>query len=465
MTVVANSAATRLGEICGAQNVISEPTQLAGYEIDGIAPGAGVKPSSRDEILEIIKFCAMEKLAIVPCGARSKLSMGAPPARYDVALDLTHLDHILAYDPSDLTLSIETGIPLQRLAGVLAGHRQFLPLAVPFLSRATAGGTIASGVQSPLRQAYGTARDFLLGVEFVTGNGARVKSGGTVVKNVAGYDLHKLMIGAMGTLGIITKLNFRTFPSTGATRVFIASFASAESTLDFRRAIAQSPLRLLTMDILSPGAIEILTSPIAARFEPGPEPVDRLPKDKWALCATFSGASAVRDRYQRELKQMAQQAGCDHYEILGDENNLASFGRVREFIPIALESSPATAILKLSALPAKLAEVLAALSNTVQANALAWAGVTGGLGVSYIALLPSTRDGDSRQRVQTAARHIVDLTAQLGGNATIPWAPAESKQSLKIWGPDRADFGQMRKLKQVFDPALILAPGRFAGGI
>jgi glycolate oxidase FAD binding subunit len=465
VTVVVNSAATRLAGIAGAQNVVSDPAKLAEYQIDGLAPSAAVKPASRDEISDIVKFCAAEKLTVVPCGARSKLSMGAPPARYDVALDLTRLDHIVAYDPSDLTLSVEPGIPLQRLAGVLAGHRQFLPLAVPFLSQATAGGTIASGVHSPLRQAYGTARDFLLGIDFVAGDGAQVKSGGTVVKNVAGYDLHKLMIGAMGTLGIITKLNFRTFPSTGATRVFIASFAPAESALDFRRRIAQSPLRLLTMDILNPGAVEILTSSIAARFEPGPAPVDRLPKDRWAVCVTFSGAGAVLDRYERELKQMAQQANCDHCEILGDENKPASFGRVREFVPIALESSPATVMLKLSVLPATLDEIFASVSNAVQTDALHWALVAAGIGVSYIALLPNGSGEHSFQRVQRAARLIVETCARLGGNATIPWAPAEWKNLLQIWGPDRADFEQMRKLKNVFDPAGILAPGRFAGEI
>lgn len=465
MTVAASSAATRLAEISGAQNVISDPAQLAGYEIDGTVPGAAAKPGSRGEISEIVKFCAAEKLAIVPCGARSKLSMGAPPARYDVVLDVTRLDHIIAYDPSDLTLSVEPGVPLQRLAGVLAGHRQFLPLAVPFLSRATAGGTIASGVHSPLRQAYGTARDFLLGVEFVTGEGALVKSGGTVVKNVAGYDLHKLVIGAMGTLGIVTKLNFRTFPAPGATRVFTASLPAPDSVLEFRRRIAHSPFRLLTMDILSPGAVEMLSSPIAARFEPGPVPVDRLPKGQWACCAAFSGAGPVLDRYQRELAQMAQQAGCKHCEIFGDEKNPASFGRVREFIPIALESSPATVILKVSVLPVKLDEILAAVSDTAQTNALGWATTAGGLGVSYVALLPSTRDEDSLERVQRAARHILGMCAQLGGNAAIPWAPAEWKKSLTISGSDRGDFEQMRKLKHVFDPAGVLAPGRFVGGI
>ena len=465
MTVVANPAAVRLAEISGARNVISDPAQLAEYEIDGMAPAAVVKSASREEISEIVKFCAAEKFAIVPCGARSKLSMGAPPARYDVALDLTRLDHIVAYDPSDLTLSVEPGIPLQRLAGVLAGHRQFLPLAVPFLSRATAGGAVASGVHSPLRQAYGTARDFLLGVEFVTGEGTLAKSGGAVVKNVAGYDLHKLMIGAMGTLGIITKLNLRTFPSPAATRVFTASFASAKSALDLRRRIAHSPLRLLTMDILSFGAIEILSSPVAARFEPGPAPIDRLPEENWALCATFSATGAVLDRYERELKQMAQQAGCAASEILGDEKNPASFGRLREFIPIALQSSPAAVILKVSVLPAKLDELFVSISNTAQINTLRWAVAVGGLGVSYVALLPSARDEGALERVQRAARQIIGTCAQLGGNATIPWAPAEWKASLDISGPEHANFGQMRKLKNVFDPVGILAPGRFAGGI
>lgn len=465
MTLVANSASTRLAEICSAANVIGDPGQLSGYGIDGVIPAVAVKPTSRDEISEIVKFCAAEKLAIVPCGARSKLSMGAAPARYDVALDLTRLDHIVAYDPSDLTLSVEPAVPLQRLAGVLAGHRQFLPLAVPFLAKATAGGTIAAGLHSPLRQAYGTARDFLLGLEFVTGDGAHVKSGGSVVKNVAGYDLHKLMIGALGTLGIITKLNFRTFPAPGVTRVFTANGVSAETVFDLRRKIAQSHLRLLTMDILSPGAIDILTNPIASRFEPGPAPADRLPKGRWSFGATFSGAGVIHDRYQRELTQIAKQAGCEHCEILGDEKNPASLGRVREFIPIALNSSPATVILKVSVLPARLGELFGSVSNAAEMGALRLAITAGGLGVCYLALLPDARDEDSLDRVQKTVRLIVDATAQLGGNATIPWAPAEWKKSLEIWGPERADFEQMRKLKQVFDPAGILAPGRFAGGI
>jgi glycolate dehydrogenase FAD-binding subunit len=465
MTWATSSAASHLAAISGAPNIISDPAPLTAYEIDGKNPAAAVKPGSREEISEIVKFCAAEKLAVVACGARSKLALGSPPERYDVALDVTRLDHIVAYDPSDLTLSVEPGVPLRRLAGVLAGHRQILPLAVPFLSRATAGGTIAAGVHSPLRQAYGTARDFFLGMEFVTGEGIHAKSGGLVVKNVAGYDLHKLMIGSLGTLGIITKINFRTFPAPPSTRVFAVSFDGAEGAIELCRRVTQSPLRPLTMEILSPGAVEMLSSNLAAGIEPGPAPVDRVPKSKWAFLVTFSGAAAVLDRYTRDLTQMAQGAGGEGGETIGDQNNPASFERIREFIPIALESSPAAVIMKLSVLPSAMNGVLAAAADASRANKLRWSAAAGGLGVIYVALLPITRDEPARKGAAKAADLILAACARVGGNGTIPWCPGEWKGPMKIWGLERPDFEQMRKLKKTFDPGGILAPGRFAGGI
>jgi len=464
MTLATASVASRLAEICGASNVISDPAQLVAYGIGGNVPSATVKPGSREEISEIVTFAAAEKLAIVPCGARSKLAMGAPPSRYDVALDTTRLDHIGAYDPSDLTLSVEPGIPLQRLAGVLAGHKQFLPLAVPFLGRATAGGTIAAGVHSPLRQAYGTARDFLLGVEFVTGDGALVKSGGAVVKNVAGYDLHKLMIGSLGTLGILTKINFRTFPAPASTRVFASSFDTVDGVLEMRRRVALSPLRPLTLEILSSGTVEMLASNLAARIEPGPAPGDRLQKSQWAFFATFSGAGAVLARYERELKRMADETGCASCTIFGDDEKPASFGRVREFIPIALESSQATTIIKLSVVRSKIKDIFEAIEQAATTNQLRGAAMADGLGMVHLALMPDARDEQMRARVVNASQRIQNACAQLGGNATIPFCPSEWKAALKIWGLERGDFEQMRKLKRVFDPPGVLAPGRFAGG-
>lgn len=465
MTPATTWVATRLTEISGAANGGSDPAFLAAYQIDGKTPAAAVRPASAAEISEIVRFATAEKLAVVACGARSKLSIGAPPSRYDVAVDLTRMDHVVAYDPSDLTLSVEPGIPLQRLAGVLAGHRQFLPLAVPFLSRATAGGTVAAGVHSPLRQAYGTARDFLLGVEFVTGEGTPAKSGGLVVKNVAGYDLHKLMIGSLGTLGILTKINFRTFPALAPMRMFAAASERAESVLELRRRLAESPLRLLALEILSPGAAELLRSGAALRIEPGTAAIDTLRPSKWALLALFSAAGAALERYERELRRMAADTHCGSCEIAGDEVHPAPFGRLREFVPIALESSAGTTVIQLSVPRSKLGDIFQAAGDAAQASGLRWAAMASALGAMYVALLPQARDEQSRGNVAGASEQIVAACARLGGNPRIPWCPPEWKSVLKIWGPERADIETMHKLKTIFDPAGILAPGRFAGGI
>ena len=212
MNTAGASVASRLTDIVGPQHVITDPALLAAFAIDDKIPSAAVRPQSSVEIVDIVKFAVSEKLAIVAIGARTKLGIGLPPHRYDIALDMTRTDQVVSYDPGDLTLSVEAGIPLRKLGALLAEHRQFLPLGVPYLAQTTIGGTIASGVDSPLRQLYGTARDYLLGMEFVTGDGIAAKSGGRVVKNVTGYDIHKLMIGALGTLGVITLINFKTFP-------------------------------------------------------------------------------------------------------------------------------------------------------------------------------------------------------------------------------------------------------------
>jgi glycolate oxidase FAD binding subunit len=465
MNAASTTISSRLTEIAGPSNVVADPAQLGAYEICGKSPGAAVRPGTSEEIAEIVRFAAAEKLSVVPTGARTKLGMGLPPRQYDLALDVTRLDRVIAYDPGDLTLSVEPGTPLRRLEGVLAGHKQFVPLDVPFMNRATAGGTIASGVDSPLRQFYGTARDYVLGMEFVTGDGTAAKSGGRVVKNVAGYDLHKVMIGALGTLGVITKINFRTFPVPGAVRTFVASFPSGERALDLRHRVARSPLRPLTLEILSPRAGELLSSDVAARIEPGPMPPSALAKEQWAVVASFGGTGKVLERSELELRRMAEEAGAAGIVALGDDKVPGAFGRTREFVPIALESGAAATILKLSAVPARMQQILDAAAKATDAAELRWAALARGLGVIYFALLPNEESPEALSRVTRAANDILAECAALGGNAAIPWCPAAWKSALPIWGPDRGDFEQMRKLKKVFDPHSILAPGRFAGGI
>lgn len=450
-------ALSQLAAIAGESNVISDPAQLAVYEIDGKAPSAAVRPGSSEEVAEIVRCALREKLALVPVGARTKLGVGMPPRRYELALDMTRMGRVVAYDPGDLTLGVEAGIPLRRIESTLAEHRQFLPLAVPFMDRATAGGTIASGVDSPLRQSYGTARDFVLGVEFVTGDGTAAKSGGRVVKNVAGYDIHKLMIGSLGTLGVITRINFRTFPLPRTTRTFVAVFRSAQGVCEFRNALAQSVLRPRTLEIL-------------ADSDSGTSELDRrtklpLENGSWAAVVSFAGDEQVLARDGREIEALAKRGDNGSFESLVDLDaeageNAARF--VAGFPAEILKRTPSAAIFKISVLPTEIAE----LASSIQSIRMPWTVMVRGLGVAYLALLPPDGNPESLRRLKQECARVFGLAGRPPWrHVTLPWCPTTLKGEIDVWGAPPADFALMKKLKAVFDPGGILGPGRFMGGI
>ncbi len=465
MSTVTNAAVARLPQIVGDANFFASTSDLASYEIDGVRPSACVRPGSAEEVAEVVKFASAEKLGVVPSGARTKIQIGLAPQKFDLALDLARLDRLIAYDPGDLTLSVEAGITLRKLSAALAERGQFLPLAVPFFDRATVGGTIASGIDSPLRQFYGTARDYILGMEFVTGEGTPAKSGGRVVKNVTGYDLHKLMIGALGSLGVMTRVNFRTFPLPIDTRAFVANFDTAERALQMRARVARSPLTPLTTEILSPAAADLFYGEAAAQIEPKPLAPDVLTNKTWAFTAGFAGTEKVLDRCERELRAMAGQTSAMAVFVLGRGDIAGAFGRKREFVPIALKSSLGATIIKVSVLPSRMKEILAEIEVSAGRISLWWAAMARGAGVMYIALLPGSTADETRGPVVRVAEQIQAACARMGGHAVIPWCPSEWKRSFKIWDADRADLSQMRKLKAVFDPQGILGAGRFVGGL
>jgi len=464
MTVLSAIAHSRLADLVGPQRVITDPAQLVPYEVDAMRPSAALRPESIAQISEIVKFAVSEKLAIVATSGRTKLNIGLPPRHYDLALDMSSLRKIIAYDPGDLTLSVEAGIPLAALGHVLAEHRQFLPLAVPYHSQTTVGGAIASGVDGPLRQLYGIARDFLLGIEFVTGEGVPAKSGGRVVKNVTGYDIHKLMIGALGTLGVITRLNFKTFPLPIQSRGFVARFPSAQQACEMPSRIARSPLAPMTTEILSPGVTELFESEAASQIASDPMPANVLSPAEWAVSVGFAGNEKARNRYLSDLQRIAEECG-GHGFLVQEKSLAAAFARKREFVPIALAFSPAATIIKINILPSKLNDAFAAAQKTAEANSLQWAALARGLGIIYLALLPAASDDENRQRVLNATNAIHEACANLGGQSTIPWCPTPWKKNLKIWGPGNLDLSQMQKIKNVFDPQGVLSPGRFVGGI
>ncbi len=485
MTNASANFAARLESLIGASHVAAGPSVCADYAVDAVLPSAVAKPASAEEVAAIVRFAALEKLAIVPCGNRTKLRIGMPPSRYDLALDMTGLSQIAHYDPGDLTLSVDAGFPIAKLNALLFEHKQFLPLLVPWYSRSTIGGTITSGVDSPLRQFYGTGRDFLLGAEFVDGAGKLCKSGGRVVKNVTGYDLHKLLIGSLGTLAVVTRLNFRTFPAPPASRGFVASFPSQEGALTLRSAIAESPLRPLTLDILSPGLAHVFATRTPATPEVAvfsdenrgahqfslPPVGDWFRPREWQLCAAFDGTPEVLERYARDLTRLSEQARATSTTILEDSTRPSVWGRLRESLSTLLEASPAAAVFKLSVLPGHHAALFSTLHKIAERSGLPHALVARSGGTLYFALLPVTADDDTVGCLAQASIQIFECASSIEGGAMLLFGPlplkhafyvpdASSGHHLNIWGPRRPDFALMRRLKSAFDPRNILAPSR-----
>jgi FAD/FMN-containing dehydrogenase len=456
MSAVTDSAVARLESVLGANAIfVAKAANRELYAIDGIAPTAFAKPASADQAAEIVRFAAKENLSVIPVGARTKLFSAPTPARYDVALDLTALDDVAHYDPADLTVSIGAGMPLAKLNTMLREQNQFLPLLVPYYSHATIGGAIASGLDSPLRNAYGTARDFLLGAEFIEGNGAQVKSGGRVVKNVTGYDLHKLLIGSFGTLAVITRLNFRTFPLPETTQGFLAAFSSHEAALAARHKIIHSPLTPLTLDVLNAQAARLFDGNTN-----GTGPIPEIDARHWYLFAEFSGNEALLGRYKRDLAEIAEQSQAGDMHILDDPTALAALAvRLRESVAHFRETLTDAVIVKLAMPQAHHVHAATVLQSIARAANLPLAIIARASGPMLIATSLQTESSSAEIASDTPiaslfAREILSLARSFGGRAQLISAPVQIKSSYRaIFSESLASERTLAKrIKSAFDP-------------
>lgn len=454
MSAAASASLQQIEKIVAPMNFVSDAGTLAAYEVDGMRPAAAARPASAEEAAEIVRLASAEKLAVIPSGARTKLGIGAPPARYDLALDLSRLDRVIAYDPADLTLSVEAGIRLADLQKVLAAQGQFLPFATPFAKSCTIGGVLAANASGPLRHFYGSARDFTLGMEFIDGAGTRTKSGGRVVKNVAGMDLHKLLIGSLGTLGVMTAVNFKTFPLPRATGTFVISYVRLIDALAMRAALAASALTPQVVEMISPEAAPLLDA--GGR---------QLPAARWSLAVAAGGEQSVVERHGAELERLAAETRAENFAALKEKERAGLWEAIRELPATLLAANPRTVFWKMSVLPGNFAAVIAEADRIARDNSLPAATVIRAAGIVYLALLPREDDAEMIERLARASTQLFARSAAQGARAVIEWCPLELKRRLSVWGPAGEDFPLMQRVKKVFDPENTLAPGRFVGGL
>ena len=444
------TAEAGLAAIVGPPRVSSDPAICGALAVDGKVPSQVVYPASAEDVAAVLKYCADHDLALIPCRNATKLAIGNPPRLYDVALSLKDMNQVWYYEPADLVVSVEPGMKLGDLQHLLARNRLWLPLDPAGGDRASIGGILAANATGPLGLRYGGPRDCVLGMKIATTEGKIVKTGGRVVKNVAGYDLAKLLIGSFGTLGVIVEAAFKLYPVPAG----VARFRLAAATLDVGRQLRQSFLR----SPLRPQRMALVDGRFLSELGEHPEIGDAA--TAFELWIEVAGAERTLNRARRELRSIAAAAGAGIRELAAN--------------PFADESlwQPPNAVWRLKvALPIAAVEEFLDGAARVRPADQPWSWwAEPGVGFMHGCLrsrdsTADTEDIDKAIEPSVYVRRLRSLAAGLGGTLVVEAAPSPAKSAVDVWGPVGDDFELMRKLKAAWDPHGVLAPGRFMGGI
>jgi glycolate oxidase FAD binding subunit len=363
------------------------------------------------------------------------MRLGAPPRRYEVAFSTERMTRLLEHQPADLTCRVEAGMRLHDLQATLRAQGQRLPLDPPHPERATVGGMVAANTNGLSRGRYGTVRDWVIGIAVAYPTGKVARAGGKVVKNVAGYDLMKLHIGALGTLGVVAEVNFKVQARPEAEATLLGQFEAPEPALEVGLKLARQ--------YLAPAAALVLGGDSFSDLLPPPLAGEGRGAGRWTLALKLDGyareVAAAKDlasRFIGEAGGAAEEPGIPptFWDVARDWSAPEDDGVVlRAIVPLTSTQM-----------------VVAAVPSDAQVLAQPASGVVD-------VRVPAT------SAVQTLAR--LRVVAGVDGQVVVAAAPAALKPALDVWGPPPPGFPIMLALKQALDPNGILNPGRFVGGI
>jgi glycolate oxidase FAD binding subunit len=396
--------------------------------------GETLRPGDAEQIAQILLKASAEKCAVIPLGGGTMMDLGPPPSRVDLVVSLENLDGVMDHQPANLTVRAQAGITLGALNEALARHGQYLPLDPPFRDRATIGGILATNASGSLRVRFGSARDLVLGVRVALVDGQIVHGGGDVVKNVAGYDLPKLFIGSLGTLGIIVEATFKIAPLPSKTGTALAGFSDLEGASQLALRVLASPLLPFGVEILNPDASG------QAGLEPIPSCVVR-----------FGGLASAVAQQLREVEGLSHDCGAVSFAVR--EPDVEFWTR----LPDLIYEKPT--VVKIGVLPTQIIETAAQAQKLAVSNGLGCSILAHAVGILLVAL-----DGDSAH-LEVAIVALRDAVAARRGHLVVQRAPRELRERIDVWGATPTAFDTMKKLKLELDPNGILNPGRFIRGL
>lgn len=391
----------------------------------GIQPKLLLEPATDQQLADVLRLANESKLVVIPRGGGTKLGWGNPPSRADLILSTARLHRVIEHAWADLTVTVEAGCTVQTLQQTLAEHGQRLALDPLWPERATIGGILSTNDSGALRLRFGSLRDLIIGVTIALPDGTLASSGGKVVKNVAGYDLPKLVTGALGTLGVITRAVFRLHPVPHHTRSFSISAANPEEAQKLVLTIQDSKL-----------AHVALQSHFSAE----------TPCTSGIL---FEGTVAGLDAQASHLRTLCQAAKISEAspDVWNARQDLWSLSNPAE-----------TAVAKISTLPADLARTVELVRQAADDSHVAWKSLIYATGLGWLRLEGKPENS------HCALSSLRSELEKMGGSLVLLHRPA-GFPAVDAWGTPGDSLPLMKAVKSHLDPSNTLNPGRFVGGI
>ena len=389
-------------------------------------PACMTVPTTSEELGQVMALAAKHQWRVLPTGQGSKLSWGGLAAGIDLIVSTARLNRVVEHAVGDFTVTVEPGLKLADLQQQLLEKGQFLAVDPAFGDVATVGGLVATADTGSLRQRYGGLRDMLIGVQFVRYDGAIAQAGGRVVKNVAGYDLMKLMTGAYGSLGILSELTFRLYPVQACSRTLMLS-GSGQA---IEAAAAEARLSGLT-----PVALDVLSGSLTGASR--------------SLVARFQGIEAGVEEQTERLKKIGTTHSMAIKQLDGEDDD-AFWQRSAQMIKAD------TVLCKVGLRPSGIPWLIELADKVVPG---AQVRLYGSSGLGWVQF----DKGEPADKIMSGLAKLRSHCQENAGFLTLLQAPKTIKQRIDVWGYSGNALGMMRDIKQKFDPQKILSPGRFVG--
>jgi glycolate oxidase FAD binding subunit len=435
-------------EVIGKKNFKTDG--IEDYAIDGKIPYAVAYPENIEQISKFFTIANREKIAIIPRGTGTKISIGNIPKKIDIVLSTTKINQIIEYEPSELMITVQAGLKIKELQEKLGEFNQILPIDSQD-SESTIGGIVASNIYGPRFLMYGSTRDMMLGIKIVNSDGKITKAGGKTFKNVAGYELGRLYTGSMGTLGIIVEATFKIYPLPEEIETVIANVKYLYQATEILDSIIHSVLLPSRLMIFETTTFKILDqTALYSNIDSG-----------FVLLVSFEGSKENVTRQISDTQNIFKKYEAQQSNIFENEYDEKLWKSLKNISVLKNDKKYSNVICRIQLRRSDIKEFYENIENTMRETGVKPHMIVD-FGCAIIRIYFSLNE--SNQLID-AIRKILKIVSELqDASLVIEDASPIVKENINVWGDLNLDNNIMLKIKESFDPEGILNPGRFFVG-